>query len=291
MRASKLILSIVAFAALLISVWPARAEAQGRRYRRVPSRVVIVSGFYADPFWYDPWYGYGYQYPFGPPPFRYPYYAYEPTASIRVEVRPKDAEVYVDGYYAGVVDDFDGMFQRLDVEPGEHEIALYLDGYRSVKQRVYTTPRHTFKLKYTMERLGAGEQAEPRPEPVNPPQPGTQQMPGPSARGPVGRRVPPPPPAPPQAPAPTAPRGQQRPDASAYGSIAIRVQPGDADILIDGEKWRGADTHDPLVVEVAEGRHTIEIQKSGYRTYVTDVQVRRGETTTVNVSLRTQNEQ
>jgi len=69
------------------------------------------------------------------------------------------------------------------------------------------------------------------------------------------------------------------------------VQPADADILVDGEKWRGPDAQDRLVVEVAEGRHTIEIQKSGYRTYVTDVEVRRGDTTTVNVSLRTQNEQ
>jgi len=293
-RARKHILSSIAIAALLISVWPARADAQ---WHRRPGRAsVVVVGAYYDPFWaYDPWYGfYDYQYPYGPyPPFRYPYYAYDRGGSIRLEVKPKEAEVYVDGYYAGVVDDFDGMFQRLSVEPGEHEIELYLDGYRAVKQRVYVTPRHTFKLKYTMEKLGPGEQPEPRPEPPNPPtpqagaQPPTPRMP-PTApgRGPAGRRTPPPP----QSPAPGQP-GTQRPDTSAYGSIAIRVQPADADILVDGEKWRGPDAQDRLVIEVAEGRHTIEIQKSGYRTYVTDVEVRRGDTTTVNVSLRTQNEQ
>ena len=32
---------------------------------------------------------------------------------VRLMVRPRDAAVYVDGYYAGVVDDFDGVFQRL----------------------------------------------------------------------------------------------------------------------------------------------------------------------------------
>ena len=69
------------------------------------------------------------------------------------------------------------------------------------------------------------------------------------------------------------------------------MQPGDADVLIDGEKWRGPDTQDHLLVQVPEGRHTVEIQKSGYRTYVTEVEVRRGETTAVNVSLRTQDEQ
>ena len=84
------------------------------------------------------------------------------------------------------------------------------------------------------------------------------------------------------------PRGGQ---PSAYGTLAIRVQPRDADVLIDGEPWHGPDGEDRLVVDVAEGPHTIEIRKAGYRTYVTDVQVRRGDTTPLNVSLRAQEEQ
>ena len=42
----------------------------------------------------------------------------------------------------------------LRVEPGEHEIELYLDGYRTVKQKVYLTQDNTFRIKYQMERLG-----------------------------------------------------------------------------------------------------------------------------------------
>jgi hypothetical protein len=239
---------------------------------------VLVSGGFYDPFWYDPWFydpWWGYQYP----PFPYRLGRYDLTGAIRLEVKPREAEVYVDGYYAGVVDDFDGVFQRLNVLPGAHEIALYLDGFRTVRQRLYVAPHNTFKLKYTMERLGAGEQPEPRPQPQNPPPEagGAQpvQTPG---RGPAGR--PPPPPEPPQ---PGTTRGVE---ATAYGTIAIRVQPSDADVLIDGEKWRGPDTTDHLAIEVAEGRHTVVIQKPGYRTYVTEVQVRAGETTTLNVSLR-----
>ena len=68
--------------------------------------------------------------------------------------------MYVDGYYAGVVDDFDGVFQRLSIEPGEHEVTLYRDGFRTVHQSVYLTPRSTFKLKYKMEPLAAGDVAE-----------------------------------------------------------------------------------------------------------------------------------
>jgi hypothetical protein len=291
-RAQKHLIWLAALlAGVIFLAWPARADAQvrrGRIVRAVPVRthVVIAGGYYGgfyDPFWfYDPWYGY--HGPWGyPPPFPYRYY-YDPGASLRLEVKPEEAEVYVDGYYAGVVDEFDGVFQRLPVTPGEHEIELYRDSYRSVRQKVYATPRNTFKLKYTMERLAAGEQQEPRPEPASRPPAGAppQSMPPPAGGGPGGRRLPP---LPPQAPG--APRAGE---TSAYGTLSIRVQPADADVLIDGEKWRGPEVQDRLIVEVTEGRHTVEIQKAGYRTYVTDVQIRRGETSTLNVSLRNQNE-
>jgi len=61
-------------------------------------------------------------------------------------------------------------------------------------------------------------------------------------------------------------------------------------VMIDGEKWRGPNTQDRLSIEVAEGPHTVEISKAGYRTYVTEVQIRRGETSPLNVSLRSQDE-
>jgi len=291
----KRILLIAAVLAAAIAGSATVTDAQGFRGRRVQvaPRAVFVGGYYADPFWfYDPWFGYGYQYPWGPyPPYRY--YNLDPGGSVRLDVKPNEAEVYVDGYYAGVVDDFDGTFQRLRIAPGEHDIALYRDGYRAVHQKVYLTPNNTFRLKYRMERLGSGEQPESRPQPINPPpqQAGPQPPPiyPPQGRGPGGRRTQGPPPQgpPPQGPPPGAPRGA---DASAYGTLAIRVQPGDVEVLIDGETWHGPEREDRLIVDVAEGPHTVEIRKAGYRTYVTQVPVRRGETTPVNVSLRTQEE-
>jgi PEGA domain len=293
----KKIIGVTAFLALVIVLGlTGRAEAQYRRRVFIAPRVVVSPYFY-DPFWFDPWYGgyaFDYQYPWGPYPYPpYRMYRVDAGASLRIEVKPKEAEVYVDGYYAGIVDDFDGTFQRLSVTPGEHNIELYLDGYRTVHQKVYVTPRKTFRLKYAMERLAAGEQPDPRPQPTPPP-PGSQAaaprpgemppMPEPPGRTP-GRR--PPLPSPPQ---PREPRGGTQ--ASGYGTLAIRVQPADAEVLIDGEKWRGPATEDrQLVVEVSEGSHTVQISKAGYRTYVTDVQVRRGETSPLNVSLRTQDEQ
>jgi hypothetical protein len=265
-------------------------EAQGRRGGR--GRVVVVQrGYYgyADPFWYaDPWYGS--QYPWRPYP--YGYYG-TPEASVRLEVTPRDAEVYVDGYYAGVVDDFDGAFQRLRVEPGEHEIEIYREGFRPFSQKVYLTPDNTFRVRQTLLPLAQGEPPVPRPQPLNPPQTTQGGQPPPPMQGPpmvrgrAGRRTGPPQQGPDsRGGQPPDPRGGQA--TSAYGTVAIRVQPVDAEVSIDGENWRGPGGQDRLVIDVAEGSHTVEIRKSGFRTYVTQVEVRRGETSTLNVSLRSE---
>jgi len=66
--------------------------------------------------------------------------------------------------------------------------------------------------------------------------------------------------------------------------IAIGVQPGDAVILVDGERWQSSST-DRLEIQVSPGAHRIEVQKDGYQPFTTSVNVRPGETATVNVSL------
>ena len=73
-------------------------------------------------------YGYGYD-PFGWPAYGFGvgaqgYYA-SPTANlggVRIKEAPRDAAVYVDDAYAGVVDNFDGRLQRLTLEPGAYRI-------------------------------------------------------------------------------------------------------------------------------------------------------------------------
>jgi hypothetical protein len=112
----------------------------------------------------------------GPYPGPYPgsygpyrYMAYE--AELKLDVQPNEASVYVDGYFAGTVDDFDGAFQRLKVVPGQHEIVVYLEGYRSIREKLYLGPNTSRKLARTMEKLAPGEPNEPKPEPVDPPEP------------------------------------------------------------------------------------------------------------------------
>ena len=43
-----------------------------------------------------------------------------------------------------------------------------------------------------------------------------------------------------------------------------------------------------LTIDLSEGRHNIQIRKSGFVGYLTDVQIRRGETTNLDVQLKTQ---
>ena len=70
-----------------------------------------------------------------------------------------------------------------------------------------------------------------------------------------------------------------------FGRLAIRVQPTGAEVYIDGERWLTPDSADRMVVNVAEGHHHIEVHKTGYDSFSTEVDVRRGETTPLNVSL------
>lgn len=49
--------------------------------------------------------------------------------ALRIKVSPRHAEVFVDGTYAGVVDDFDGVWQKLKLEDGVHHIEIRAAGY------------------------------------------------------------------------------------------------------------------------------------------------------------------
>jgi hypothetical protein len=100
---------------------------------------------------YDPWYWGGY------PAFGYGYpYAYRAYSggywydgALRLKIKPRNAAVYVDGYFAGRVDEFDGVFQRLHIEPGPHRIEVRAEGYEPLSFEVRIQPDRT--ITYTGE--------------------------------------------------------------------------------------------------------------------------------------------
>jgi hypothetical protein len=42
------------------------------------------------------------------------------------------------------------------------------------------------------------------------------------------------------------------------------------------------------ILDVAEGRHVVQVRKAGYVGYLTEIEVRNGETSNVEVTLRVQ---
>lgn len=270
----------------VVMLWPGDAQAQ--------HRVGVSVGFGVGPY-----YPYPYYYPFYPfyrPFYHHPFYApwyypygfgayyyggyypgyygpvypagavwYDDVSSARIQVKPRNAEVFVDGYFVGLVDDFDGWLQRLHVPRGEHELTIYLDGYRTFRQKVLFRPGATVNIQAELQPLASGEPAESRPAPIERADP-RAQPPGPGG----GRPVP-------------APRRGQEP--SDYGAISVRVQPAGAQIFVDGERWDAPEGSDRIVIQLLAGEHRLEIRMEGYRSYSTSVRVAPGETAGLNVSL------
>jgi len=123
-------------------------------------------GSFYDPYvFYDPfspWYrGYGnYGYgPYGYPSYGYSGYGYPSSYSafadgdLRLKVKPRDAQVFVDGYYVGIVDDFDGVFQRLHLPSGPHRIEVRAPGFETLTFDVQIRFDETTKFEGNLRRL------------------------------------------------------------------------------------------------------------------------------------------
>lgn len=128
-----------------------------RTYPRSYYRPYFYSPYYYGPFlsypgYYGPYvYGYGFGYPaLGYGGHGYPVYGYRgygarfrPYGGVRIDLPQRDAEVYTDGYYAGTVDDYDGAFQQLNLEPGPHRIEIRAPGFTPITFEVNTEPGRT----------------------------------------------------------------------------------------------------------------------------------------------------
>jgi hypothetical protein len=136
-----------------------------------PPRTIIVRNYpyhhyphyrrYYDPwgfgsfglgyFYYSPWtWGPAYGYP------AYPYYSggygYD-VGRVRLKVQPRDAEVWVDGYYAGTVDDFDGIFQALKLDSGGYRIEVRKPGFETLVFDVRVQPDRTITFRGEMKEV------------------------------------------------------------------------------------------------------------------------------------------
>jgi len=265
----------------------------GRHYPYYYGRYPYYYGYYPYASWGWPYWGFGlgFSYNSGGYYAPYPYYGYPanppdddrpggeesgPPTAIRLLVDPPETRVYVDGNYAGKVDDFDGMSQRLYVPAGRHEITLQLDGYKTHHIRIYAVGNQGLKLRYGMVK-GNGEDAPEdlagpaRPEDMNQ----RPARPGPSAddESYVMRAVP--------EQMDDREATARRPEAGA--ELRLSVRPDDASVYVDGE-FRGT-ARQLSLLQLAPGRHHVEVVRPGFRTAERDVDVNYGTPASINVEL------
>jgi PEGA domain-containing protein len=217
---------------------------------RGPERVVVPY-----PGW--PWWGYGYPYPYGyPPASPWRLYADWETSNVRIDVSPNDASVYVDGYYAGAVDDFDGIFQHLVLRAGLHLIEIRRTGYTTLAVELNLYPGQSVTYRRTMQpsSVETGVTA--------------------AAHGAPGFEEGAVPPAPADL---TAPPGEVRFD----------VTPNDAEIYADGfyvgivDDFNGSQR-----LQLPPGRHHVAVKMDGYESIEFDLSIESTRSITYRATLK-----
>ena len=135
-------------------IYDNRPYAYPRRYDRYGYSAFGLGYFYYDQYaWYPSGgYGYGY-YPGRPAVYGDGRYRYD-VGSLRLDVMgPKDAQVLVDGYYAGIVDDFDGAFQSLDLESGSYRVEIAAPGFEPLVFDIRIQPGQKINYRGELRRV------------------------------------------------------------------------------------------------------------------------------------------
>jgi hypothetical protein len=225
---------------------PPDARREPDRPRRGPERGPVIVPY---PGW--PWWTYPYDYP---PPMPWRVYADWERANVRLDVSPNDAQVYVDSYYAGVVDDFDGIFQRLTLRPGTHLIEVRKADFRTLVAEVSLYPGQSITYRRTMEPLAEAESQ------TSPFVPGFDE--GAATPAPLDSDIPP-------------------------GHVRFDVTPKDAAIYADGFYAGIADDFNGSQhLLLGQGRHHLSIRLDGYESVDVDLSVDSGATMTYRGLLK-----
>ena len=68
------------------------------------------------------------------------------TGELKIAATPSRAAVFVDGQYAGHVDEFDGMGKAMLLTPGQHRLHIALPGYLPFDTMVDLRPQQKLKI-------------------------------------------------------------------------------------------------------------------------------------------------
>jgi hypothetical protein len=162
---------------------------------------------------------------------------------VETDVKPKRAEVVVDGEVVGEARDYNGNWDLLFLQPGLREIRFRAPGYMTLTLWMEVEPGGYLRIK---ERLAQGEGEDPRSmskPPEQEKQPATAaaaEESGPTTGPPVS--------------------------TIRQGLLRIKASPPDAAVYLDGEYLARADELERMhgALPVAQGRHLVEAVRPGY---------------------------
>jgi hypothetical protein len=91
-----------------------------------------------------PAFGWGWNTPYwGPYPYGFYGYYYGPaTGAVKFDTKVKNAEVYINGAYAGAA----GKLKTLHLRPGNYNIELRAPGYMRYGERIFVAPGKTLHV-------------------------------------------------------------------------------------------------------------------------------------------------
>ena len=112
----------------------------------------LYSGFGWNPYFGDPWDPYysGYA---GSGGYSSGIYNTRDQGNLKLKVKPRNAKVYVDGFFVGLVDEFDGAFQKLALNGGRHKVEVRAEGYETAEFDVLITPDQTVTFQGELKKL------------------------------------------------------------------------------------------------------------------------------------------
>jgi len=82
------------------------------------------------------------------------------TATLRLNIKPKRAAVFLDEKYVGHAGEFGGAFRSMKISPGKHRIRVELPGYRTFDTEVNLLADQETEVK-TELKIGSIEQNTP----------------------------------------------------------------------------------------------------------------------------------
>ncbi|HEV2199486.1 MAG TPA: PEGA domain-containing protein [Bryobacteraceae bacterium] len=130
---------LLVLAAVVMALAPMSASAA-----RVRGGVVVGPRYYGGWYgggWYDPFWG-----PYWGPGYAGPYYAYPNSGEVKLDTKVKDAQVFIDGSYAGTTHENKTMRLR----PGSYNVEIKEGGERIFAEQIYVAAGKTLHLHPTL---------------------------------------------------------------------------------------------------------------------------------------------